>query len=254
MERKVKHYSSILSRLILAGGSIVLIGAISFAQDWADREYGVGLVGVRVLPDQPPGTLSGESLVFYSSPSEESPKAAVLHGDSLKFTTGRSVSFFYESALEYAYEDAGFPILEFTRDSSWIKVSLNCWDTENRTTGWVRSSTKGIQVLSWTEIISQREVFFFLKSELIHFFTGPDPATEVQIQLASQYSRPNYSVYRKRIQGEWMLVELETPSSYCYSEEEVVEMFGVKPKKRTVWIRFLDERRRPTIFYNTRGC
>ncbi len=249
----MKHSSSPLSRLLLAGGWILLVASISFAQDWADREYGVGLVGVRVLPDQPPGTLSGESLVFYSSPSEDSPRAAVLRGDSLEFRMGRSVPF-YESALEYAYEDAGFPILEFTRDSSWIRVSLNCWDTDNKTAGWIRSSAKGIQVLSWSEIISQREVFFFLKAEWIRFFSGPDPATEVQIQLASQYSRLNYSVYRERIQGEWMLVELETPSSHCYSEEEVVEMFGVKPKKRTVWIRFLDERRRPMIFYNTRGC
>jgi hypothetical protein len=61
-------------------------------------------------------------------------------------------------------------------------------------------------------------------------------------------------MYRKRIEGRWMLVELETPSTYCTSEEEVMETFGVKPRRQLVWIRFLDDRERPMIFYNTRGC
>ncbi|HEX9828568.1 MAG TPA: hypothetical protein VGB10_00030, partial [Bacteroidota bacterium] len=87
------------------------------AQDWSDREYGIGLIGFPIPSDQPPGSsANGITLAFYSSPSKESPQAAELRSDSLKLMNeGETVSL-YARALEYEYEDVGFPILEFTPD------------------------------------------------------------------------------------------------------------------------------------------
>lgn len=234
---------------------LLLLAERSPAQDWADREYGTGLVAFRTYSEGPPGTSSGGILLsFYSNPSERSSKVAVLRSDSLTLvTTGESFSL-YQRALEYGYEEVGFPILEFTADSSWVRVSLDCWDMKNSSTAWLPISSQDLRVFSWTDILGRADAFFFLRERWIQFYSSSDTTTPVDIQLASRYARPNYSMYLKQLRGDWMQVEVETPSSYCYSEEEVLEMFGVRPRKKTVWIRFLDERGRPRIFFNTRGC
>ena len=39
----------------------------------------------------------------------------------------------------------------------------------------------------------------------------------------------------KRVSGQWMQVQVVTPSDYCADEE------GPRRRKETVWIRFLDQ-------------
>ena len=250
MIKNMRHLREIL---LVEAGLVVFLGASLFSQDWGDREYGIGLAEMQVSADQPPGALSGRTFSIYMSPSVQSAKVAELRSDTLFVVNEKAVSM-HERLLEYAYEEAGFPILEFNADSSWMKVSLNCWDQENRSTGWLSASSQGLNIRSWTEILSQADAFFFLKPEKMKFYSGQGGEKEVSVNCDSLYSRPDYQLYRKQIQGSWMQVEFETPSSLCRSDEEVMELFGVKPVKRLLWIRFLDNRGRPTIFYNTRGC
>jgi len=239
--------------LLVEAGLLVFLGGSLFSQDWGDREYGSGLAEVQATADQPPGTLSDLRFSIFAGPSVQSATVAELRSDTLFVVNGKAVSM-HERLLEYAYEEVGFPILEFSSDSSWMKVSLNCWDQENRSTGWLRASSEGLNIRSWTEILSHADAFFFLKPGQMKFYAEQGGEREVSVHYDSIYSRPDYQLYRKQIQGSWMQVEFETPSSFCRSDEEVMELFGVKPVKRLLWIRFLDERGRPTIFYSTRGC
>jgi hypothetical protein len=52
----------------------------------------------------------------------------------------------------------------------------------------------------------------------------------------------------------WMQVEMEWPSTYCSSEDEVVRRFHVNPRRELLWIDFLDKRQGLRIFYYTREC
>ena len=238
---------------MLTAGLLVLFGTASPAQDWSEREYGIGIAGPRRAPDQSPG-LSELSLSLYENPSERSQVVAVLRSDSLELRTiGETVSSFAR-LLEYAYEEVGFPILAFSPDSAWIMVSLNCWDRRNGSTGWLLASSPGLQVQSWTELMNQNDAFFFLEQDGIAFYPMADTGKRIDVKLVHRYSKPDYVLYRREVRGRWMKIELETPSTNCVSEEEVFEELGVRPTRHSIWIRFLDERMRPTIFYSTRGC
>ena len=59
---------------------------------------------------------------------------------------------------------------------------------------------------------------------------------------------PDYIMHPKQVRGEWMQVEVVTPSDYCADDDTM------KGKKEVVWIRFLDPTHRPRVWYYTRGC
>ncbi len=227
-------------------GMVLLVGTISFGQEWANREYGVGIASIE-SPYQ-------VELTFYASPSKQSGRVAFFYAESLSFTKSGSTVRSYDQMVEISYSEIGFPVLTFTRDSQWVKVSLDCHDLRNRSTGWIPKQTPGLKVQSWMEVLSNHGAFFFMKPEWISFYARPEKSTQVHPKLIRRGSLPSYQLYRKEIRGRWMQVELETPSSFCKTEEDVLREYGVKPTKQVVWIQFLDERNRPRIFYFTRGC
>lgn len=232
--------------LSYVAGMVLLVGTISFGQEWANREYGVGIASIE-SPYQ-------VELIFYASPSKQSGSVAFFHAESLTFTKSNSTVRSFGQMIEISYDDIGFPVLAVSPDSQWVKVSLDCHDLKNKSIGWIPKRTAGLSVQSWAEILSNRSALFFMKSDWISFYARPDKSTRVHPKLIRQGSSPNYQLYRKQVTGRWMQVELETPSSFCKTEEDVLKEYGVKPTKQVVWIQFLDERNRPRIFYYTRGC
>ncbi len=232
--------------LSYVAGILLLVGTISFGQGWADREYGVGIASVE-SPYQ-------VKLTFYTSPSKHSSRVAFFQAESLTFAKNNLTVRSFDQMVEISYDDIGFPVLAFSPDSQWVKVSLDCHDLKNKNIGWIPRQTAGLKVQSWTEILSNRSAFFFMKPDWITFYARPDKSTQVHPTLNPQGSSPSYQLYRKQIKGRWMQVELETPSSLGKTEDDVLKEYGVKPTKRVVWIQFLDERNRPRIFYYTRGC
>jgi hypothetical protein len=225
---------------------VLLVGTNSFGQAGADREYGVGIASVE-SPYQ-------TALTFYDSSSMQSDTVAFFQAESLTFTKSRSTVRSFDQMIEISYSDIGFPVLAFNPDSQWVKVSLDCHDLSSTRFGWIPTQTPGLNVQSWTTILSDRGPFFFMRPDWMLFYARPDKSTRVHPKLIRQGSSPHYQLYRREVRGRWMQVECESPSSFCMTEKDVMREYGVTPTREVVWIQFLDERNRPRIFYHTRGC
>ena len=156
--------------------------------------------------------------------------------------------------LEYAYEDVGFPILEFGEDLAWVKVTYNCHDSLGSSIGWIHVDPDVHFVKTWSQILADKYLFF-RHNEDIRFSPSPNADSQLANELVErtyvdrfgkQHRPLDYIMYPRRINGNWMEVIVETPSTYCV---------GVVNQKRfRAWIRFLDDKGRPLAFFHTRGC
>jgi hypothetical protein len=211
-----------------------------------NREYGIGIATTKSPYNVP--------LFFMERPSASSRRVAYFHNDTLVFFKTRDTVRSFSQMIETSYEEIGFSILGYSADSQWVKVTLDCHNRKNSQVGWLPVKTKDLSLRSWTEVFSKGGIFFFIKGEWRAFYSKPSLSNRIRPKLYARGSKPNYFVYKRAIKGRWMQVELETPTSFCRSNDEVLQEFGVLPRKRIVWIQFLDERSRPRIFYPTRGC
>ena len=213
-----------------------------------DREYGIGIASV-ISPYQVP-------LYFFEQPSTSSQKISYFNYDTLIFYKTKDTVRSFDQMIEISYEEIGFPILGYSGDSQWVKLSLNCKKNKVPTIGWIKKNTHNIIFRSWTQILSKAHRLFFIKKKLRLFYSDSANTIPVNPKIYSckSDSTPNYYMERKSIKGRWMLVELESPSAFCRTDADVLEEYGTLPKKYLVWIEFLDEQMRPLIFYPTRGC
>ncbi len=209
--------------------------------DFQHREYGIAVATV----ESPYHT----QLVFHLHPTKTADTVALFMADTIAFVREKKNVHAFERMIELSYHEIGFPILEFSPDSEWVRVSLNCHDLESTTTGWLWIRSTGLRVLSWSEILPDKGALFFLNPHQLEFYSVAEIASRIHPDLVGGDS-PDYQLYPIRIDARWMLVELETPSSFCKEENEQ----GVKPTRRAVWIEFLDKQNRPRVFYYTRGC
>ena len=210
------------------------------------REYGMGIATTKSPYTVP--------LSFNERPFPASLKVAYFHNDTLVFLKAMDTVRSFDRMVEIGYDEIGFPILGYSSDSQWVKVSLDCHAVKNPPVGWLQRNTKDLTIRSWTDVLSKENVFHFINAERRSFYSRPSAEALIRPKLYEQNSRASYNMYRGQIKGRWMQVELETPSSFCRSDEENLQEFGVLPKKQTVWIQFLDARLRPLIFFSTRGC
>ena len=217
-----------------------------WSPDRENREYGIGIATTKSPYTVP--------LFFNAEPSASSSKVAYYHNDTLAFSRTRDTVRSFDQMVEIAYDEIGFPILQYTPDSQWVKVTLDCHNIKNPPVGWLQRNNRDLIVRSWTEVLGKADEFFFIKAEWRSFYSKPSVKALIRPKLYQRKSVASYNMYRRQIKGRWMQVDLETPTSFCRSEAEVLQDFGVLPKKRTVWIQFLDGRLRPKIFYPTRGC
>jgi hypothetical protein len=144
--------------------------------------------------------------------------------------------------IEFGYEENGLPIDSIAGD--WLRVIYAMTDAGDPRIGWTqRRQDTGVRL--WREFLQDHNLFF-LDDEKAAFHSSPGGA-RVPLQLADGANGlPDYTMHPEEVAGPWMRVRLVTPSDFCSDP--------VQPKRDTVWIRFLDERGRPTVFYHSRGC
>jgi len=211
-------------------------------------EYGVGILGLK--KSLPVGILK--------RPNLSSDTVAVLLGDTIQVLSIDITLVSYWVMLEYGYEIVGFPVLDFSDDTTWVKITYNCNDTLEKFAGWVRVDEKVTFVKTWPQILADKPLFFREKED-IRFFSAPNLNSPLRIELfeghGSRPKHPDYIMYPQRIMGSWMEVIVETPSNYCGRNGWFRKLYGIeKSQQYRAWINFLDRRNRPRVFFYTRGC
>jgi hypothetical protein len=144
--------------------------------------------------------------------------------------------------VEFDYEEDGLPIDSIAGD--WLRVIYAVNEAGEPRAGWTqRRQDTGVRL--WRDFLQERNLFF-LDDQKAAFYSSPS-GTPVRLQLTDGANGlPDYTMHPEEVVGPWMRVRVVTPSDYCFDP--------VQPKRDTVWIRFLDARQRPTVFYHSRGC
>ena len=207
---------------------------------WREREFGVGVVAYAAM-----GTYAAVDVIRVG-PAWTADTVAVLNRDSLCFmASGRCVRS-YDRMIEYGYEIPGFAIIAFTRDSSWARVTLDPANRGDPPTGWVAINGGTVTRLLWSEILP-RHGLTFIHPDSVRFFSGPEATAAVGLSLVVDSRGPDYFMRPLKVQGRWLMVEVESPSTFCRYPAPVTQ-------RDTVWIEYLTPRWRPRVFYSTRGC
>jgi len=235
----LKRASTSDFQFALAALTIVASPAGAQARQWQDREYGIGVVRYEAMYRYDARD------VILVAPFASADTVASLSRDSLCFRQPPGCVRSYDRMIEFDYEVPGWAILEFSKDSGWVRVSL-APSQPSGPMGWVRLRPT-VSTLLWSQILPRHRLFF-LREPDIAFYKEPDPKSRVERQPVTHLGskRPSYIMNPLAVRGPWLRVELLVPSTICETD--------IKVTPDTLWIRYLTPRGRPTVFYHTRGC
>jgi len=143
--------------------------------------------------------------------------------------------------MEFSYEESGLPVDSIAADR--VRVLLG-WDGEGRMRrAWVRLDSN-VVLRRWARVLSESPLFF-RPGVRPQFFAAPHGAAYPVVLPGGDDS--DYILHPKQVRGAWLQVEVVTPADYCTDD-------NARRRRETVWIRYLDQIGRPTVWYYTRGC
>ena len=202
------------------------------------QDKGIGLLTIE-------GNNSSE-FIIYSEADLSSNELARFKVDRSKgwseySVEGKNIS--ENNLLEYDYEELGLPVCKI-KSNKWIEVIYGYDNNNYILTGWVLVSEKST-LLKWNSFLKEKLVFF-ANPEKVNFFDDKN-GKEVQFKLQpSEHMTYDYIMRPQVTKGNWMKVEVVTPSDYCDNPESL--------ERKVFWIQYLDDTGRPLVWYFTRGC
>ncbi len=207
--------------------------------DPGDIEYGVGYVSAQIpFPD---------SMIVYSEASFGSTQIAVVQSCTIRVLSPRKTFDCSETTIPVVYNDEyGFPIIGFSPDSSWIKISLDCRNRISPVTGWVSRRTRWLELALWGDWFRKGMPVYFRQPQWNAFYSQPDTALEVKPVLVVRDSMPDYCMRVVKTVGDWMEVDLQTPSTFELSPEEIARQNTATYR---VWIRYFGRESGLRIWY-----
>ena len=209
-------------------------------------DLGLGVVFLRRAEDKS-GTIGTDTLIVHSAPNEaSSPLGALLFVVSANGVTSYQVAApdsLTPNLVEYGYEESGIPFDSIDATGHWLRTLLGSTADGAMRAGWVDTAHAGVGTVRWTDQLRDRPIFF-PKPDRAAFFATPDSTTPV---AAPRGDDDAYAMHPVEVRGPWMRVRVVTPSDNC-------EPDPAARRTRELWIRYLDDRGRPNVWYYTRGC
>lgn len=208
-----------------------------------ERERGIGVVhfepgpalagrvadtlDVRVRPESAAGVLA----------------RLVLDTSGVYVFEAREGALARPGALDFGYEEIGFPILEHGA-GGWEHVYVGSAPDRSFASGWARARPTVVGVTLWNELIPGQPLFFALPPDSIRFYDAPEG---VETRFAVQAD--DYILWPLDVRGDWMRVRAASPSDYC-------ALPGARPPaaQDTLWIRWRGATGRPRVWFFTKGC
>jgi hypothetical protein len=220
--------------------SIVLVIIFhSLCRSQTEFDYGIGMV---ILPggDYPTATI-------FSKPNLTSDTLAIYSDAEFTIYPNRQKARAFLVGFR-KYDYWGLPLLSFTKDSAWAKVSIQSRDTSITLAGWVSLKVPNTLFRIWANYLAT-EPMVLRRDQPLRFYSRPDTNAIWNIKVAGDPNQGYSYVLRPiRREGRFLLVELKTPFWPCGDNpEEIIQQFAVQPKTVRVWIQYLDNRMRPLV-------
>ena len=148
-----------------------------------------------------------------------------------------------DNRVEFAYEESGIPFDSIDATGSWHRAILGFTRDGAPWLGWVALGDSVLERVTWKDKLLDNVVYFR------DFYTGAfhaepgGPVVTTPMALADS----GFDVTSVEARWPWLRVKVEHPGDMCNGPPE---------DRRTdyYWIRALDDRGRPLIFFPTRGC
>jgi hypothetical protein len=209
-------------------------------------DLGIGVAYLRRAEDK--GATSGvDTLLLRSAPNASAPPvgAMLFTVDSVGVThyAIAAKDSLRPNLVEYGYEESGVPFDSADGTGRWVHALLGVAADGAVRVGWVDTSQPGIGLVRWAEQLADRPIFFSTP-ERAALFATPDSSKPVTVPAGGNDA---YAIHPVEARGPWLRARLVEPSDNC-------EPDSVPRRTRTVWIRYLDDRGRPTVWYYPRGC
>lgn len=222
-------------------------------RDAEDRGTGIVFLaggGVGTAPRE-------DTLLFHARPAADAPPVAAVI-----VTYGADGGWRHDVAaprpvaprlLEYGYEEAGVPTDSADATGRWVRGVLGLDSAGAPVRGWAELRDGRTGQLRWAEHLVGQPVFL-LRPSAEAFRQAPDgPVLPVPVPSAgtgalAMGTEIDVAIHPIERRGDWLHVRLVAPSDLCVPGDEW-------PRHETrAWIRYLDERGRPLVWYYTRGC
>lgn len=154
-----------------------------------------------------------------------------------------------EAALfEFTYEHLGLPVEAIEGD--WIRVRLGNDASGNPLSGWI-SNTVPLMVERWDTYLPERATFLATCDQPVLYHSPGGEAYLPPLKYVYDHSartrRPDYRIKLLEADGQWMRVQLVTPSDLC----------GASPQESVVtdgWVPYLLDDGSPAVWFYPRGC
>ena len=222
-------------------------------RDAEDRGTGVVFLttgGIGTAPRE-------DTLLFRARPAADAPPVAALvvtyaadGGWRHDVAAARPVE---PRLLEYGYEEAGVPTDSADASGRWVRGVLGLDPAGAPVRGWAELVEGRSAELRWAEHLVGQPVFL-LRPSTEAFRRAPDgpvlptPVPGAGPDALATGSAIEVAIYPIERRGDWLHVRVVAPSDFCVPGDEW-------PRHETrAWIRYLDERGRPLVWYFTRGC
>ncbi|QMU66543.1 MAG: hypothetical protein GKR88_21125 [Flavobacteriaceae bacterium] len=148
-----------------------------------------------------------------------------------------------ENLIEFEYEEQGIPLCR--KYKNWLKVIYGFEKNGKKLVGWIKYEKQKINYFFWSEHLKSK-LLFFESSDKINLYDAIN-GNEVSFKLEpSPYLKYDYIMKPLETKGKWMKVELTTPNDNCDIPNH--------KRKGVFWIRYLDDKFSPKVWYFTRGC
>ena len=155
--------------------------------------------------------------------------------------------------LEHGYEEAGVPTDSTDASGRWVRGVLGLDSAGAPVRGWAELVEGRAERLRWAEHLVGQPLFLLAPSPAA-FRASPDgPARPLPVPGASPgtvagATSDDVAIHPLERRGDWLRARVVAPSDLCVPDDSL-------PRHETeAWIRYLDERGRPLVWYFTRGC
>lgn len=220
----------------------------------ADRrapiDRGIGVVHFRseFVGDR---HVARDSIIARSRPDPRAEVVAVLL--RLETDGGFAWSYALEGAdglapalLEFDYEVQGLPIDRMAPEGDWARVLLGHDGAGQPRFGWVALDPARVGVVLWREHLLKREWLFFTDYSVAPPLFAEPGGRRIRGETVF-IGDGTYSLYAEEVRGDWMRVRIVSPDDSCGREVAA-------PRTTVAWVRYIDPRGRPLVWYYTRGC
>ena len=145
--------------------------------------------------------------------------------------------------VEFEYDESGIPFDSVDAGGSWHRTILGFARDGSPWLGWAALGDSVLARVTWKEKLVDNSIYF-RDFHAGSFHAQPDgPVVTTPMALADS----GFDVTSGEARWPWLRVKVEHPGDVCNGAPE-------NRRADYYWVRALDDRGRPLVFFPTRGC